>query len=449
MNASSDRFTLSMEAMAYHRESPLYRGLKLICEDMIIPPPATPSGAPEEPSATASPYASASALIKRLTNLDLHFEIIDSPHANAYVLMNHLSHNHVLFPISAYIADVVGKKVDLTSLSAKLHNKVGGVDSTGAITGVLKDLPVTLYITTELLYKDRFTAEEVAAIILHEIGHVYSCMEMLSFTTITSVLVSQIEATLAATSDIKERQGIVEEGAKVLYIGDIDAADLAKLENAKTVPYVFISTVIRNVDSDVKGPHLFDLEREYAADAYAIRSGAAKPLTTALVKIFKISPTYRSISSHVPEGIKNLNRLTGVILGGMTVWGALAAPAWALSAFIGLLLAYLGTRTRSIEVETPIERLEAMHADIVNKLKDVSVPTQFKEELVETLTFISAAREQLVERRALITAIGVFIYDHPRSAAADLKLQQDLIKTINNDLFVSAAKLSLLTSAKK
>jgi len=412
----------SVEALLYRGESPLFHELKLVLADAV--------------AGDQSALLRVASVIKNHTHMDISVQVIDSFDCDLAIVFMPFDVNHLLRDPALQAHE--GTVFDVTTYQALLGGGQAAVDHKGAVSGVFTKIPAVILVGSRLLTQGQVTAAELAAGFLHEIGHLYHYFDIMGRTVATSFVIRDTMALLAKTHDLTYRSQLIDTAAKTLEF-DMDAVDLAPVGQEKAFEAIVIRNTVAKIQGDLGDSKLFGGEVEFLADSYAVHSGAAKPLASFFAKLAKAdghTHTYSDIEYIATEAGKLALFVAGTL-------SAITLPVTALIA--GLFIAYAGRHAN--DRNTPVERMEAVHADLVNLLKDTTLPQAFKESLLTDVQFISGLREQMVERSSLVTQLWLTLSPSRRHTYKQIKLQREIGKLVNNDLFAHAAKLSTLTAA--
>lgn len=413
----------SIESFFYKGPSPLYTELTGILADIQ-------AGDLEARERLTAVLRKRTGLSKLTTIIDEHLGV------NAYIVFPQANVNHVLrggwgFNWNAF----AGAAVNYGDYATLIKQTSGATERNGSVSGIFASFPVSITIGRGL-FDAQFTPAEIAAVVLHEVGHIYGYFQTLCMTVVSSLLVNQTVKALQATTDLHERVQIVDRTVKFLDLRDVDSAGVAAEGEEGTAETVLIRSVVLKLSSDQGAEKLFSGEAEFVADSYATHSGAAQPLASALVKIFKAGG-HLELSSRsnyvIVECLKVAYLLIGVAVPGLAPMVALIAGM-----MIGL------SKNAMLYRATPTERMEEVHADLVNLLKDRSLPAELREALVQDTKFVSGIRETFVERHTLVTMLWLTLSPSRRKLYKQQQFQRDLGKLINNDLYTRASELTLL-----
>jgi hypothetical protein len=426
-------FTPSVEALLYRGESPLFHELKLVAADVL--------------TGDRSGIDRIASLIRTHTKMDITLRVLDLPYPELYIYWQAFDVNEVTR--SDFFESWVGSRIDNRMYAQLLGGGKGAVNNRGAVDGVFTKIPAEITLSTKML--DGFvTAEELAAGLLHEIGHFYDYFDIVGRVVATSFLIQQTMQQLQGVSDLALRHQVVDNAVKILQFEGVDTEALASPKEEHAIEYVFIRNTVKAIHADMGDHKLFGAETEFLADSYAVRSGAAKPLTSLVMKLAKDGRNIQAISRLqyiVTEACKFAYFFTGVAA--TAAGAALGAPTLVGVAGLISALTVAGSAMSDSSAwrNTPVERLEAIHADLVNLLKDQTLPSDQKEALLTDVQFVSGLREQLVERRPVMQYLWNTLSPGRKRNIKQITLQREITKLVHNELFVKAAKLSTVTPA--
>ncbi len=205
---------------------------------------------------------------------------------NAYAMLPQVDKNHPFFvEWSQWASNDMGR---LIANLDKIVERTGYVNIENAtVSGIFSKIPVKTCVTNGLL-RGHYTDEEVAAIILHELGHIFTYFYYMLNTTIGGFISTAVATAAAGAKSDKEREVIFSKGARVMGIDDVAITPLLSQtpeQNVKTLQTLYINDTTDNLRS-LTGYGLYELKCcEQLADAFAARFGAAVPLATGLERL--------------------------------------------------------------------------------------------------------------------------------------------------------------------
>jgi hypothetical protein len=408
----------STEALLYQGRSPLYQELTGVYHDVL--------------AGDSAALARVAKIITHYTKIAVTVHAQDWDGYDVAVYFYPIDVNHVL---RDRCFEKEGDVYQLNPLSALLKSGKGSVNAKGGVDGVFTLFPAQIWVSKGMV-DGTFTAEELAAMTLHEVGHIYSYFDTLGRTTVTSLAIAETQKALSATVDLEQRTHVVENTVKFLQLDGVDAGALAAPGEERAFEYIVIRNTVAKLSADQGQPKLFGGEIEFLADSYAVRMGAAKPLTSAHFKM-----------AHLNRNIQARDRSNYVIVEGVKVACLLVAALSPQTLLIGALIASLCIacgRNDLINRDTPLERLAAVHGDLVALLKDRSLPRERVNELLLDAQFVSSLRETLTEHSTLVTYLWLTLSPSRRKLYKQIALQRQIGDLVNNDIFVHAAALKAL-----
>ena len=331
------------------------------------------------------------------------------------------------------------------------RNAVGFVDqATGSIGGVFSKVEHKIHMNEGLFDGSesiKFTADEFAGILIHELGHIWTFYNYLGCVVTTNHVLQGMSIALSNEGDFKQREKILKMAADELKIKDLDTASLAKSTDQKIVEYVFISSAIRETRSELGTPYYDLSQAEQLADEYAARFQAHVALTTALDKIernraFNIS--YRSWPMYFfMEAVKIVGVVCSVLINAVSFVAPWVQILASVTRTLLLMLMVIDGRGNG-EYDRPGARFKRIRANIVEQLKDKSLSkdqiTQLREDILE----IDNITKMVEDKDQVTNLIWDFLSPSSRRDQAQLRLQRHLEDIANNEVFVHSAALRQL-----
>jgi len=317
------------------------------------------------------------------------------------------------------------------------------------ITGDLAKIPSAMYMPMQVIQGvagRSITDRELAAIYIHEFGHIFTYFEHLE----CNLTANQILCDL-----IKVQNNVTDDHQRRFMIGKIaDAAEMSslrkqKLEEAKGVMQIAVivfDQAQENIKSSLNRGKYESITSETLADQFSARHGCSLDLATGLDKLMSDNEAQYQILADPVEGYWALSAMQSalnIVL--VTVYFTLAISVigipiiWAIS---------VATNTREKDFDILPVRLRKLVHENTNRLKDRSISSVERDQLVQDNIRI----EELVAKYSEIEKIDIQgeniverISRVVKSKYADDKdfeyLQIGLHDLANNRLFDQAAKL--------
>lgn len=290
------------------------------------------------------------------------------------------------------------------------------------VSGVFAEFPAVLRMPLDMVGNSKYTPAGMAAIMLHEVGHLmYFCAFMANVAT-TSQALSSMSKALDMSGTVAEREVVMLSVKQALKLKDFDEKALAKSTDKKVVEAVVISAVARESKSQL-GRSIYDSTSwEYLADQYATRCGAGRDLALALDTVYKGSwnISFRSLPGYLFMEVVKIASI--FMIPGLAVF----------------LIAMDGTDSR---YDKPGARMVRIRSQIIENLKDRDLSKEDVVRLEEDVRVIDLLLKDVNDRRQFFGVMWDILSPTARKDRNYTHLQQELELLGTNDLFLKAAQL--------
>lgn len=369
--------------------------------------------------------------IKHHTNLNT--EILADTDIGPAVDIPHVTKNHPL--VLSFIRNFVSTH-DVDDHLKKAGGIIKGSVSLkdGYVDGVFSEIKTTIYLPAKLISGSTFSEDELAAVLLHEIGHLITYYEYLVRTITLNYVLDGISKSIDNSDSVDKRTSILISASKALKLDQKDLDKLATTNSKETVACVFLSKAIEESRS-ILGNNIYDLNSwEFLADDYATRHQAGKNLVTAFDKIYRAGGdiAFRGTGKYIAfEAAK----LALIVIGLMATTFSLGA----LLFFASFLM--VNSDSDNPIYDKPEARMRRVRAQIIENLKDNRLPNETINRLKEDIEVIDNIMKEVDDKRQFFGVIYDFFSSKDRN---EILLQQELEQIANNDLFIKAASFKLL-----
>ncbi len=338
------------------------------------------------------------------------------------------------------IRSVFDINYDLKKILKSLDGQViqGTVDlKNSKVTGLFSQIKCKMFLPKTYINGFGFSDEEIAAVILHELGHVFTSFEYLSRSVQTNQSLSIMLRMMDDTVSFEDRKIVFNKAKSKLKL-DSDAYKLIEDENSKErVTMVVINESIQKSKSEL-GESVYDVVScEYLADQFAARHGAGKYLVTALDKILRTGRGSDSFSYFAA--------LMGVVI----LLGITPLPA-----SIGLItiisVAFTTITSSYIDVNNVYDndymRLSRVKHQMIQRLKSPDILKDEKETIISYLEEVDPIINKYINDNnvKLRNRIAFFFSSKHKRDFEYMNLQKDLELIGNNDLYVMSEKLKMI-----
>lgn len=396
------------------------------------------------------------------TGMLVKMNLWNVPLINAAVRLPDVNTNHPFYSsIRRFFSKPSKTLKDMQEAGGSL---IGTVDRENArVGGYFSKVEVDVYFTSGLLKAKKLISDpEVAAILLHELGHLYTYFEYLNKLTRTTNIISSLSRAMYDVEDQKERGLIMKSAGEQLKIESFDPAQYvsgSKEKRTLASTTFIISALPTSSRSDTGFSAYEHRSCEQVADQFAVKFGAGRALASGLNKMYKGSYSQIPRSAFIIMQIIDLIGLaldgfragfsiavikSSVGLGGAQSIGGLIAAGLAFIPVVILLklaVTYLTFNSVKGIYDGGKERLILIKRNIVDSLKDKDLPPGVREQLVSDAELVDKLASDLYEDR-----LGIFEWivmnTHP-SRIRDRKNElvfKDIENLLTNDLFLRSAQ---------
>lgn len=384
----------------------------------------TLKGGKREEALNGEAAGSIAAIIKHHTNLNVTLNL--GEYVEPSVEIPAVNKNNPM--INSFVREYLSSSDGLKMISEAGGAARGKVNlKTGKVSGIFAEVASTIHMPVDMVVGKKYSAEEQAAIVLHEVGHLLTYYEYIARSVTTNQVLAGLSKALDGSSGVEEREAVLIGAKKALSLNELDTKALAKSSSKKIAEVVVITNVVRQTESEL-GSNVYDFSTwEMLADQYVTRFGGGRHLVTALDKIYRFSGhiSFRSLPLYLAmEAAKLLMILTPI-------------PGLSVLFF---LLDGAGDGT----YDRPGARYQRVRNQIVENLKQPKLSKDDRARLQADLATIDELSSKVNDRRQLVGIIWDTIVPGARRAYNQERLQRQLEDLAANDLFVKAAELKQL-----
>lgn len=385
--------------------------------------------------------AGISTLINRHTGLNLTLECDKTNMENAWVFIPEINRNNpILSPDSA----IWTSEKDLKNAA---RNK-GFVDAQidlvkGQVGGYYSRLATTAVVTTGLFMgKDgvgyRYTSEEVAAIILHELGHLFTFLEsMVHVFRRNWILQSRVKDYLEAGDNKTEKIRIVTDMKKAGIIDEDDVDVNTIIDAGDKGVCLIVTNSYKKIYQDTAVAYHDNTAFESASDQFAVRMGAGRHLASALIKLGGNSSKFMYYLGIFSQIFFLTITVVGTILGYIN-------PLVGL--FVGFVLAMNGFLENSFVYDTMVDRLNRIRDEMITPLKKSDLPDEMKKSLLKQYDELEKAckkspfYKEYPDHKGFFGWVASYVFPSLNKNRKSKEYQQLIESLQNNSLYAASAR---------
>lgn len=380
-------------------------------------------------------------VIKKATNITVTME--EAGWIGPAIWSPRVSNNHIFNqPGIVEYAEYNGESMeaDVKTVMKSVNSKVvlGTVDlAKGWIDGIFAKMSFRMLFPQDMLTQSRFTSEEVAAIMAHELGHVFTFCEFANRTLTTNQVISHLTRMLDGSVSEAKRTTVFSAAAEGMKLGKEEADALRQATSSATVALIVLNKHQETAISEL-GYNAYDVSAcEQIADNWAAQQGAGRAMTTGLDKMYAeygMTEAAQRASDWV-DGI--LIIASGLILASIgLLW------VFAMIVFVCLLLVTVVTREQ--DYDGPESRMRRIRHVSVERLKNKDISPRLREEILADLKVMDETIAKYKDKLGSLENLAYWLRPGYRKDYKFEQLQKSLERLGSNDLFVGAAALKTI-----
>lgn len=311
---------------------------------------------------------------------------------------------------------------------------------TARVTGIFAKRECEIIFEPDPFKELDFTTSEMTAILLHEIGHIFTMYEYANRLNKTNQALTFISRLLMDKEPIEKLVYNFELIGDKLVNDDKAFNGLEKITDTTVISTVIIDKIREHAKSEL-GFRDYDLTTsEYLADQFASRQGFGKDLATALHKIHILDER----KEVYPSNYKTQEILGMIALCLMPVAFGII-PGFAASITIAALSTYYsGHDMKDYTYDNARTRLLRIKEQAIEQLKVKKLNDKIAKQVLDDIKFIDKCLSETKGFESLWTKINTFFSKKNKNIIDMIQLQRDLEELSSNDLFIKSAKLKLI-----
>lgn len=312
------------------------------------------------------------------------------------------------------------------------------------VSGDFSKIPVKLFISPMFIYHRDLgmTNENLAAAVLHEVGHMFTFFvaSVYTFTTVMPML--GMANRIMKTNTTEELTYVLEKwNDEPTTLTKVDVKELTD-KKKETIATAIVSNYVRDSKSIAKHSEYDYINSEYLADKFAARFGAGAHVVSMLDKVY----TY--------VGARSKSTLTGFIFieillaafGAVYVLPSIIAGEILCSILAGvgfiIVLNTLGISNVSDGTyDTEVNRYKRIREDLISMLKDKKIDRAIGDRIRLDIKRIDNILKTYNDYKSVFGYVMDFIIPSRRRINVQSEFYRQLESLGNNDLFVQAYDL--------
>lgn len=334
--------------------------------------------------------------------------------------------------------------IDQQRLLKQQINRKGTVNIHKAtVSGIFSEYNHPLYMNFGQLVNFLGTnAGEIAAILLHELGHAFNACYYADRTDATNQVLASIGQRLMDRRGEGDLEYIHRELSTVTPSIKKEEVD-TMLNGSRTVAgLIWFKTMVGVVRNQMKNDRYNDTAYEELSDSFAGRFGQARNLASALEKLSQFN-IEKSPAAMKLTYLLEFMKITGyIVLVGALFMNPASLTAAVASSVLAVFFTYVaGEDFEDYTYDKLKDRYIRIRQDTVDQLKERDLPANVIKEMLEAIYDLDEIIKNTAEHRGLLNRLSNLIFSNNREALASIEAQKLLESLASNDLFVASAKL--------
>lgn len=356
---------------------------------------------------------------------------------NDFVLIPTLTKGHVLR--GADFQKLVDKYFDADHVSYLDVEKKGWIDPANSrVGGAFSEIVFRTYLGTNDMLTSKYTPEESAAVILHEVGHAYTFLQFLADTVIVNAVLHRSYQELTGSNADKKVRLILTKAAEALEIKNRDWVQAITDEtDGETAFRVLASAAAiepRRMDNKI---YFSQDTSEELAEIFAVRHGAGRALMTMRSKSKYVSHSYGYLQAIAWS-------LGSLLL--LPILPEVGAPLFTMGIMYILLSmgAQASIATAIPDITTFKQTATKIRNQFVEQLKAGNLPKQDVSDIIESIELTDKTIQGYnadFDRDWMMRFFDMFRRGR-MDARSSREYTDKLEILVSNDLFIRAAQLS-------
>lgn len=383
--------------------------------------------------------------IKKRFNVTIKLRI--SPDLAAYYSSPFYDLNSVLEKVNFEIGFFNTPSFDicLQNMRNNLANNMGYIDLKNAkLGGQFTKVSHSITMGSLILLSDEYCSEEeAAALLLHEIGHIFTSYEWLANTLTTNAAIKMAVNDILSNEDPVKKIKLLAFLEKEQFIGKIPDKDEFIQLDKEGIANVLVAETIAKMRDETSERVQHNFSEEFSADQFMMRCGGK--MTTMTEKLIE----------------HQNSRFYGVSSIGM-MSGLLAAVSFTTSFFVlGLIplfavgFSFFNVRNKLEKFNDNVDLVYGNVSDRITRMRHEAIGRLKKDpknkdnaELIKSIDIALVHLKKIKEPFNLNKTIRDFIFSYAR-ASRDLKKKEQLLESLlHNELFVQGGKFAQLIQPK-
>lgn len=371
-----------------------------------------------------------SSVVKDYTGLNVRLNFVPNDNnLEAFATLPTFDLNHPFLRLNIPANKVMGASDSMAVLKTLGDKIKGGIDKHKCqVSGFYSQIPLDVTISTGYLRSPIFTEEHIAAILIHEIGHLFTYFEYIGVVAFGSMVIAETSRQLLEVNSIEARMDIITYADDLLGVERHLPDDLDKMaNNAETAHVILLRNYVAQTYTTGRFP-VYDVRNvEQLADIFTVKHGAGRAMASAIQSIGQATFDTSNQSQAV-------FLIIGVLTGLNKIIQAIGGPG---DAIISFFMSAPGVKI----YDSPEDRIKFIRNILANEINEDFKGVD-KDQIIKDVQAIDNILKTVKDKRRLIQ---IFWETIPSPASSRRKQEQaakEFESILYNDLQYQAALIS-------
>lgn len=363
----------------------------------------------------------------------IELTLLNDPEPNAAISIPPIDKNHVFIrPFTQYGENSFGRVISYFDSD---KSRIGTVDIQNVrVGGVFSQIPLNMYINTGH-FNPAFSDGEIAATMLHELGHGFTYFFYLLHSTLCNYISASTASAVAGAKGDKERVVIIEKGLRVMGIDGVGVKEFLTQtpeQISTTMQSLYINQTSNQLRSET-GFSMYELRAcEQLADWFAVRFGAGLELATGMEKLYKDGKRIQLANNMRSRAVWQSALLYGAY------WVSFTIPFPKIFSEV--------FRDDSIRIyDRDDDRIKYMRQNLIDLIKDAKLPEAARKDYLRQIDGIKEIEDRVKkdigkEHGTIVTFLKNTLIPNYRRNVKSVELQKNIEEMLYNEVYVQAAK---------
>lgn len=303
----------------------------------------------------------------------------------------------------------------------------------------------------------KLTPAEMAGVLLHELGHVFTFYEFSDRMESTNQVLAHVAKKTVGMDDDKARVYALTELGAILDISQSEIGELKEEKDMRSFGMKIVKLFMRSLRSQMPNSKYDDTASEQLADNFAARFGYGRHVIMGLDKIMPNFLNFERNTFMMCVGLvldlyfvvySNIKKLLYCLRAVSVIGSMTAGPIFFLCVdlfFTGKELFFSGDAHRNMTYDDLKTRYKRLRDQLIEMINQLDLSHQELKAVVDDIHFMDRIIDHTYNYRKVTNRVANFLFSKSRDIRTNIELQQLLEELTHNNLFLKSAELKLLS----